>query len=504
MGEEVLSGFGKIPAMEHIFKKLGGLDPSVRRMIFKDAAQGLALVATLDAMFLYGITSMGNAALKRMGVEIDAETYLNPLHPRFGQIRVESAQTGAGVSFDTTAGMANALRFMAWMYKGERISPRSGARTDINRWEYMGRYLWSKMNPSMGTSVAALKGQTYIGDPFNPEDFAQDPLQGGKAAVSLFSPIIFEELWDSWHEAGGGALGFMASAGTGAASFLGVSSTAFRTRIDVLDAVTREYYPNLTKYDEANDSQRAQIENDYRVRQHSIDNPRTSNKTEQQKVRAQQTAYGQVVDSNNLVLSQELEMFTVPGRPMRESIKNYKRKQVEGAKVFLNKEQDQVLHGVRPAPLLDQLRDWYFGITAEIDPVTGEPNFITFHMDRSVVLDVARSMGFTEAEMKAKSGRYSDEYPGIERWVKEYEQDMEILGPYFALGVGMPEKQKRMLREGYIRRDHRILPLLYKWDYKLLPGQTKYNERLRMQQERMYMGAGPTITEQDILQSIQR
>ncbi len=264
-----------------IFEK----DPTVRKVIAKDLA----------IFFGSGMTALTLAKLGGAKVELD------PRSTDFGKIKIGKTR------IDFWGGFQPMARYMAQFVTAERKSV-SGAISPIERLDVAGRFVESKLSPTAGLIIDALKGQNFIGEPV---EFTSETLKN--EAYGKLVPMFIQDLIDATREQG------LVGTGLALPSAIGGSVTTYPVA-DPRDQMAQKTYGK--PFEELSPAQQSDIRNLSEVRAKLRP---TKSEEESYKFYDQQLQDDQAFKDGTLTNEQWRDRMSE-----RMAIRSYMRKQWEG------------------------------------------------------------------------------------------------------------------------------------------------------------------------------
>ena len=199
-------------------------DPTVRKVIAKDLA----------IFFGSGMTVLTLAKLGGAKVELD------PRSTDFGKIRIGKTR------IDFWGGFQPMARYMSQFVIAERKSA-SGAISPVERLDVAGRFVKSKLSPTVGLLIDTLKGQNFIGEPM---EFTSETLR--REAFGKLVPMFIQDLVDATREQG------LVGTGLALPSAIGASITTYPVA-DPREQMAQKTYGK--PYDELSPAQKSDIRN---------------------------------------------------------------------------------------------------------------------------------------------------------------------------------------------------------------------------------------------------
>ncbi len=158
--------------------------------MYRGSARTRALVASEYARFLGGLAVVYGLA-RLSGAEIEDD----PRSADFGKLRFGNTRIDplAGLAQNTVllsrlaAGETKTSKGKIKPIRGEKLPFGSATSADV-----IARFLRTKLNPVVGTSVDVLTGQNVVGEPVTPSS----------AAINLATPLSFRDIYDVMQDQG--------------------------------------------------------------------------------------------------------------------------------------------------------------------------------------------------------------------------------------------------------------------------------------------------------------
>lgn len=234
-------------------QELGNVGPALNAFFFSPrflysrfqlGAEAARSVATLNdplsrtiAKDTVAFVGTGLAAMKLMQLSGQADVELDPRSSDFGKVKIGPTR------YDFWGGYQQIARYTAQLITGERKTTTRGEITDVNRLETVGRFLQSKLSPTAGFAVDALRGESSMGEEITA---SKDSVK--QQAWNRMAPLFIQDLTQAAQEEG--VRGVIKTAPAG----LGIGVQTFESANDIERRLAREMFPD-TPYEQLNREQ---------------------------------------------------------------------------------------------------------------------------------------------------------------------------------------------------------------------------------------------------------
>jgi hypothetical protein len=376
--------------MSGIQKPLGLFEksPAVRRLVARDAALFLGT----------GITLM--SLLHRGGVKIETD----PRSSDFGKIKAGPTR------FDIWGGLQPLARAFAQISFEERKSISSKNISELDRGNEILRFLRSKASPVLGVGITVVTEATFLG-----EKVETTPQRTETILKETLLPLVADDLWDAFNEAGiGGIL-------RASPAFWGVGVVSFRTLRDLQNknSIGGDY------------SKLSQIER-YEVNQLPEIVEKIAEMQENQEdldARTMRQAIRERADKAYPREEEELIRFIdSPGAVKRQAIQTFFTNRSKIGETLYADLEIENLKGPIDAMALDDFRKRYSAVPLPHDPDFLLPDFDAREEARQEILGEAGYFGFSEEQVLERIPLGSLTAQGM---IDEYNADQDTLRRYW-------------------------------------------------------------------------
>jgi hypothetical protein len=308
---------------------------------------------------------------------------------------------------------------------------QTGKKLDRTAGDIIGQFLRFKMTPTVSLAYSVLQGRGPFGE----------RLQFGPEVASNTIPLAAQAIWEALQEGAKvhqaplyGSLSLL--------EILGVSVNSYTTYNDAIEYASKQVTGK--PFDQVVSGADKE-----RILQHPLVQDTKAENERQRGTDPEGPVDARVRDGWRRYRERmdELEadfrgLLFVPGgnpvkgRSLLDGIRNFRNNRAQVFEtIFTDDEREYTQQNRESGPILDQFRDQYWSVEAgqyTLDDGTRLYDFDVQEAGRTSVLEDAKAAGVDLASVTQRSpNRFAD--PVVSHWILQYEDDMEVLRPYFDL-----------------------------------------------------------------------